>query len=149
MGLLFPISTKCTVITSLIMARESFRYIFFSLNFGLLFRQMFKLKAVLHFHYEISESFQAPWCATIGHTPSFYPPFCAQRCWLQERVQVPDLVSKPVLCKDRVQLDRVRHVLLWLCQTSCLLSPLPGHRSVFFEGECFRQELAEPYPAAV
>lgn len=55
-GLLFPISTKCTVITLVIMARESSECIFLSLIFSLLFRQMFKFKPGLYFYPEISES---------------------------------------------------------------------------------------------
>lgn len=49
-----------------------FRYIFLSLTFSLLLRQMFKLKAGLYFHYEVSESIRAP--GTCCHCPTpFFP----------------------------------------------------------------------------
>ena len=54
------------------MAEESFWFIFLSLIFSLLFRQMLKLNAGLCFHYETSESLQEP---GVGfHSLSPFPP---------------------------------------------------------------------------
>lgn len=54
------------------MAEESFWFIFLSLIFSLLFRQMLKLIAGLCFHYENSESLQEPGAGF--HSLSTFPP---------------------------------------------------------------------------
>lgn len=54
------------------MAEESFWFIFLSLIFSLLFRQMLKLNAGFCFHYETSESLQEP--GTGFHNLSPFPP---------------------------------------------------------------------------
>lgn len=73
-GLLLPISTKCMVITLVIMARESSECIFLSLIFSLLFRQMFKFRSALYFHHEISGSLWGVPLPGTWSLPSILPP---------------------------------------------------------------------------
>lgn len=55
------------------------RYIFLGLIFSLLFRQMFMVKSGLYFHYEISESIQAPGTCFHCLSPLLPRPLIGQR----------------------------------------------------------------------